>query len=630
MTLLALLLLVVPAALGCCIALATRLTDERVEALLLGTTGGLVAFSTASFFASVWFSLSTGLLWLMVAAAVALGLVVALRHSVLDRWRELVLDRTALGLLIMFAPLSIVISSKLLFQDGTELLTGVLNAWGDLGWHFSVITLLGAQPAFPPEDPILAGTPLIYPFMADFQSSTLLAAGASYEKSVVAPAIVLVPTFFVLFFRLSRRLTGAAGPATIAVLLLFFGGSTLGWMQLGPDLEESGLSLWEFATNLPREYTGKGHDPNGLHFLNIITSSLLPQRSFLFGMPLAVSILLLLLPQGEGPQPSRFGAAGVLAGLMPLSHAHTVVALTPVILLLAARDLAVQRRELRPAIQRWAVFGVTALVVGCPQIAYYFQSDTTGAMLPRWDPGWTLGEHEPFRFWVQNTGALLLLSILGLSRPTPTNARLFSLAGLALFALGNLFLLAPWPWDNFKLLIFWLILSLPAIASLLGRVLSSKRWIARGAAALLIAIHMLSGALDLWRLALPSNPSWGEWSPAAVEFADSIREVTEPGSTILTAPYHNSPVALAGRPIYLGFPPHVWGHGKAFSAREQSLQGFYEGDVEELAEEQVDYVVVGPVERSRFEVVVRRDWEPVAEVADYALYRMPRESRERR
>ena len=630
MTILALLLLAVPAALGCCIALATRLSDEKVETLLLGITGGLVAFSTASFFASVWFSLSTALLWLMLGAAIALGLGVAMRYSVMARWRELVLDRAALGLLVLIAPVSIVISSKLLFHNGTELVTGILNAWGDLGWHLSVITLLGAQPAFPPEDPILAGTPLVYPFMADFQSSTLLAAGASYQKSVVTPAFVLIPAFFVLFFRLSRRLTGAAGPAAVAVVLLFFGGSTLGWMQLGPDLEESGRSLWEFATNLPRDYTGNGGDPNGYHFLNVITSSLLPQRSFLFGMPLAVAILLLLLPGCEEPRATRFCAAGLLAGLMPLAHAHTVLALAPVVVLLAAQDLAAHRQRVRPVIQRWAAFGATALVVGLPQVAYYFGSEATGTMLPRWDPGWTLGEHEPLRFWVQNTGVLLPLSILGLFRPMPTNARLFAFAGLALFAVGNLFLFAPWPWDNFKLLIFWLILSLPAISWLIGRALFSRQWLARAAAALLVAIHILSGALDLWRLALPNGPTWGEWSPAAVELAAAIREVTEPGATILTAPYHNTPVALAGRPLYIGFPGHVWSHGKSHWAREQSLRGFYEGEVEELAETRVDYVVVGPVERSRFNVVVRREWEPVAEVADYALYRIPRDRRERR
>ena len=617
------LLFLAPALLGCCIALRAQLAREKITLVLIGATGGIVAFTTLILLLSTLWSLTPVLLWVTVGYTLLATIELGRRSHAWSQWRRLRLDEANFLVLICVTALGSVLSSKLLLDNGNELATGILNAWGDLGWHFSVITRLAELQTLPLEDPILAGTPLVYPFLSDFFSSILLVAGASYATSVVLPACVFIGVFFGLFFALARQLLGDRTSALIALILLFFGGSTLGWTQIAADFRAADASLWQFITHLPRDYSGNGVNLEGYHFLNIITSSLLPQRSFLFGMPLAISILLLLLPRDGTHATPRFIAAGCLSGLLPLAHAHTVLALLPAIGLLALTELIRKHRDFRRVLRRWITFSLVALAVGLPEVAYYLGSETSSTMMPRWEPGWTSGDRSFAWFWFQNVGLLLPLSILALFTRAPYLTKLLALGGLVLFAFGNLFLLAPWGWDNFKILIFWLILSLPAISYLIGLAFASKHRLVKVGVVVGLAIHTLSGGLDLWKTSLPNAATWGEWNPSAVELAETIRRTTPLSATIVTAPYHNTPVALSGRALYLGFSGHVWSHGKAHWAREQALRAFYEGSSEPLPEIRPDYVVVGPVERAKFNVVIQPSWELVSEVAEYSLYRLP-------
>src|SRR3989344_4567496 len=92
-----------------------------------------------------------------------------------------------------------------------------------------------------------------------------------------------------------------------------------------------------------RVYTGSGGDTDGFHFLNPILSLFLPQRSFLFGIPLALAILTLLISVGRRERAYLF--AGIAAGLLPLFHGHTVLALLPPIIALAIHDLWLAWRQ---------------------------------------------------------------------------------------------------------------------------------------------------------------------------------------------------------------------------------------------------------------------------------------------
>ena len=140
----------------------------------------------------------------------------------------------------------------------------------------------------------------------------------------------------------------------------------------------------------------------------------------------------------------------------------------------------------------------------------------------------------------------------------------------------------------------------------------------------LIAVHMLSATLDIWKLILPTSPDWIEWDTSEIEIAKAIQARTPAQASILTAPIHDSPVALTGRAAYLGYAAHVWSHGGSPWNREDAIAKFYANQITQLPETQPDYVLIGPIERRQYpDLVIRPAWQLIAQTASYQLYRLP-------
>ena len=75
---------------------------------------------------------------------------------------------------------------------------------------------------------------------------------------------------------------------------------------------------------------------------------------------------------------------------------------------------------------------------------------------------------------------------------------LFYLPFLFLFILSNVAKLAPWEWDNIKILIYWFVGSIPFLASLLAW---AWEWNRAGkiAASVCFVVLIFAGGLDVWR-----------------------------------------------------------------------------------------------------------------------------------
>ncbi len=338
----------------------------------------------------------------------------------------------------------------------------------------------------------------------------------------------------------------------------------------------------------------------------------------MFGIPLSLSILLLLWWGSESPQRTYkpFIAAGILSGLLPLFHAHTVLTTGT-----AAIGLFFVAKQKKP----WLAYVITALLVGLPEIMFYLTDFGNGSAFARYAPGWTKGDHNFLLFWLQNTGVLLLLTVAGLFLKIPRALKALALASLAIFTSANIFLFAPWAWDNFKLLVFWLIFSLPLFSYLAARALQSKQWLWATVAGLFIILHSLSGALDVWKLSLPTAATWLEWSTASIAAAQTIQTATKPGDSIVTASIHNSPVTLAGRLHYLGFAAHVWSHGRLPWDRERAVAAFYTGQRDKLPETSSQYVLVGPDERIKYPALtISPAWSLIATSGPYQLFSLTR------
>ena len=96
-------------------------------------------------------------------------------------------DRWALIYFIFYAVVAIVmwlVFARAMLEKPDGIYTGVLNNYGDLPFHLSVITRFAFGQNFPPEDPTFAGARFTYPFVTDFVSAIFVRAGASLRDSL--------------------------------------------------------------------------------------------------------------------------------------------------------------------------------------------------------------------------------------------------------------------------------------------------------------------------------------------------------------------------------------------------------------------------------------------------------------
>ena len=316
-------------------------------------------------------------------------------------------------------------------------------------------------------------------------------------------------------------------------------------------------------------------------------------------------------------------AAGFIAGLLPLVHAHSFIATMGVGGVLALINIKKWRQ--------WLAFFVVASVVAIPQLLWstHGSAVSTKAFIG-WEFGWGHGDENVVWFWFKNTGAFIPLLVAALLWKTdvyliPRKLLLFYLPFTLCFIVPNLIKFAPWIWDNIKILFYWWIASAPIVALLLARLWEGSLG-TRVLAGALFVVLTLAGALDVFAL-LTRQGEYQEFDREGVVFAEVIKQQTPPRAMILHAPVHNTPLFLAGRRSLMGYPGHIWTHGIDSGPRENDIKKIYAGSSDALAlltKYRVDYVVVDPQERSVMPVsdAFFKHFREVATVGDYHLYKV--------
>jgi hypothetical protein len=185
--------------------------------------------------------------------------------------------------------------------------------------------------------------------------------------------------------------------------------------------------------------------------------------------------------------------------------------------------------------------------------------------------------------------------------------------------------MAPWIWDNIKVLYYWWLASAPLVALLLAKLWHQGR-IRSVIAAVLFVCVTLAGALDVAGIAMRSV-QYQVFDANGLRFAELIKTQTEPRSMIIHAPVHNTPVFLTGRRSLMGYPGHIWTHGLQFVQREGEIKRIYLGmpdAVPLIKKYSIEYLVVGPQERIVTPVndqFISR-FQKVGEVGEYQLYKI--------
>ncbi len=562
--------------------------------------------------------------------------------------------------------------ARAMYQTPEGIFTGVDTNLGDLPFHLAVVTGFAYGENFPPQHPEFAGVRLTYPFVVDFVAAMFVRAGATLEGSLFWQNFALMMSLVGLLHRWALKQTRDRLAALVVPALVLLSGG-LGWVVFLREAASSGQGLFTMLGSLEHDYT---RAYPGFEWGNAVTALFVTQRSILLGLSVALVVWTLWWDASEksvGSRQTAVGsveegvsevesrrvgkkkakgksargvsvkgavedegaaadnsfafclrpfalrqmiAAGVVAGLMPLVHAHSFV----VMMLMGAcmalaqgaavlvsksegtRDEAPVRARVWAVWRPWVLFAAAASVLALPQMFFATRESAVNAgQFFGWEFGWAHGQTNVVWFWIKNTAVFIPLLVVALAwRGAGVSKRLlfFYLPFVLCFVVPNVYRLSPWVWDNIKVLLYWWVASAPLVALVLVRVWRrGGAW--RAAALVLLFMQTAAGGLDVWRAA-SSAVERRSFEPAGLEFAEVIKRETAPRSLILHAPTYNDPVYLTGRRTFLGYPGHVWSHGIDYGPREAELKRIYAGaaDAPALVERAgIEYIVVGPLER---------------------------------
>ena len=320
----------------------------------------------------------------------------------------------------------------LTFERDGSLLALLTYNYGDLPLHWTYVEFLARGASFWPENPIFTGQRLHYPIGIDLVTALLVQVGIPLRVALSALGLLCSALLALGLYAWGRGFAVAA--------FLFSGGL----VSIGP-----------LADVL-------GHDGQSrLDWKNLYLALFIPQRGFLFALPAG---LLLLWSFRERLVRDRRGlppwVEGLLWGSLPLFHAHTFLFVS---LLIAT--WAVARGKVRQA--------MLPLLIALGPAVFSTLEVTEGlraGSIVWWKPGWTIGEHNPVLFLLANFGAYLPLAAWALARSwrrKDIEARLLLAPGLLLFVTLFFVMLAPWDWDNTKLMLWCYVLVLPALGEAL-------------------------------------------------------------------------------------------------------------------------------------------------------------------
>ena len=573
-----------------------------------------------------------------------------------ERWRSRELW-PPLALLVAAVVGFSVLFAHTLFVTGQDINAGFSTVWADWSLHATAASSFASGHNLPPHDPIFSGTPFRYPFLADYHSGMLLQLGATTQAALAVPDAVLCIAAAMLLASLARRITGSVAVGVVAMSICLLGGglgaSGLWWdacaragvsaprcapLQVAfhpADAVKVLRSVPATVADQPRAYDGlltdTGMQPAGnLQWYTPMMAWWLPQRTFVHGFAIALAVLLLVHAGLARPPPawSPFVVAGALAGLLPLVHVHTLIALGLTLPLVAA----VRRRP------EWlGLLGVT-LVLAVPRLAQIArgghgvdQGPFGSNAFPYLEPGWKWNlDSDPGRivslstnglggvasrivhvfltpgfwgFWLLNTGILLpaCAVLLGtaamrLARPMaaeeerarpadpmiPDALALLCAPFMLLFLIANVVIFQSWDWDNTKLFAYWQLAAALLVGAWVVRWWRAGLWRAIAATVALASVLLSGGLVMLRQLPwTPADANPGSFTWASHDdrvLAGEVEARTPRTAVILTGGRPNDPLlTLAGRTAVMGYPGWLNSYGTDFGTRPDDVRAMYTG-----------------------------------------------------
>ncbi len=530
----------------------------------------------------------------------------------------------SLALLAMFVLTWGALFARVLVTDAQGLWAGQVNVWGDWALHLGDVTSFAYGDNFPAENPRFAGEPLPYHYLSSLTCAAAVKLGMTPAGSLALHSFLLALACLLGLFAFARRLTADRAAAGAATGLFLLGGG-LGWVVTAVDVNETkdlgSLVRAPWHPESQREY--------GFAWMNQFAAMIEPQRGYLYGLPLTLLILTLLLIGVRDWRPWTFAAAGAVAGTLPIAHSSSLVALamiTPFLALLFRTDPLTWLRS-------WALFFGVWVAAAVPQMLVQNGGGAGPASSIRWQVGWLADSgSEPWLwFWAKNLGWFLPLLAVALfdRRLLPTESWRVVWACMPIFVVCNLIAFLPWDWDNTKFLFYWFLAVCIAVGALLAKLWRESpapavRLLVAGAVTTMVASGVLVNAAQL-----TGKDRHLMLTAEELRIAQLVRERTPAQSVFVTDFRHDNPISVvAGRRVVTGYSGWLFSEGVDFAERERDVRALYKlgPDFDSLvARYGIDYVVVGPGERETFSAdaaAFRARFPLTVSTASYEVFRV--------
>ena len=492
---------------------------------------------------------------------------------------------------------------------------GHVNIWGDWTVHLGIVSSFAYGANFPPTHPRFDGHAFAYHYLSDLTAAAMVALGMDPAGALALHSYILCVLVAVGLYAFARRMTRDRLAATLTLVLFILGGG-LGWLATAAAMDRSHDILGTLST-LAWDFHIK--DDLNMQVVNMFFGFMASQRAFLYGLPLAFAILATLLVAVRRADVRLFIVAGAIAGLLPLAHLGTLLALaivTPVLFLLFPS-------------RAWFAFFAVWMAVAVPQLLTQLGGGAGALSAMRLQIGW-VSEPDPWWwFWLKNLGWFAPLLIAGLltRRLVPERARRFLWAFMTLFVAANIVVFQPWDWDNHKLLVYWFLAVAIVVAALLARIWRRRPDLGTRILVVGVVLSMiLSGILE------DVGTGLGQSRFKMLERDESIlaaevRARTDRDALFVTGMENHDPIAmLTGRRIYVGDDNWLWTEGIHFEDRRAEVRRIYKaepGTEALLAERGIDFVVIGPHERKDLaadEAAFRERYPVLVTVGDWTVF----------
>jgi hypothetical protein len=475
--------------------------------------------------------------------------------------------------------------------------TLAINNFGDLPLHVNYIRAFAQGVPFPPPNPSYATELLRYPLGSDLYN-------ALWET---------------LGVRMSAHLAVVGILALVASLIFLrsFGG----WWAVGAFFLSGGIMGWQIfqgaqITNFHQAVEWK----------NLFLAVFVTQRGMLWALPVGLMLLVSVSQHFSGKtrlDKKQMTALGLLWAALPLFHLHAFVVVSVMMAGIAFAYGGV------PGVKGLLLSRMAFIAYLPATYLILFSTDflrKSGVVHLNW--GWSAPEGELAAFLFVNFGPWLLLPLsiaAGLWKLKRKDLWVeFAVYSVLLVTFFNV-MLAPWSWDNIKVLLWpylgfarlgWLVLDpwLDRFGGVLARAIVAMTLFFSG-------FSVLS-----WSLQDHQARITGLYRTIDLASTQGALDGIPVDAVFVAHGSHNHPLTYFGRLRVLGYEGHLWSHGIKSAAVTAKVQDVIEGRgnwLETAASLGITHIFWGPEEKLIYGPR-RRPWmdvlENVSRVPDYEIF----------